>query len=159
MSSGSPLGSPRRAIQRGEVDGCQSTAQDANQHEPTITPSCAKNLRRLRNHHHQNIASLTTEWQQRPETPALISRIHTSSSHHTHHQRSDSAEEWIIPGSNHPPAHNQFLHFRRACKTDIRNWEGGQVIPSPALPQSIKQQEKTNSSRNHLILLILSVGL
>ena len=38
----------------------------------------------------------------RPETPALIRRIHTSSSHHTPHQCSDSAEEWIRPGSNHP---------------------------------------------------------
>ena len=40
--------------------------------------------------------------QQRPETPALICRINTSSSHHTPNQCSDSAEEWIRPGSNHP---------------------------------------------------------
>ena len=45
---------------------------------------------------------LRAKWQQRPETPALISRIHTSSSHHTPHQCSDSAEEWIRPASNHP---------------------------------------------------------
>ena len=45
---------------------------------------------------------LISSWQQRPETPALIRRIHTSSSHHTPHQCSDSAEEWIKPGSNHP---------------------------------------------------------
>ena len=30
------------------------------------------------------------------------SRIQTSSSHHAPHQCSDSAEEWIKPGSNHP---------------------------------------------------------
>jgi len=46
---------------------------------------------------------LKSEWQQRPETPALIRRIHTSSSHHTPHRCSDSAEEWIRRGSNHPP--------------------------------------------------------
>ena len=33
----------------------------------------------------------------------LISRIHTSSSHHAPRQCSDSAEEWIRPGANHPP--------------------------------------------------------
>ena len=43
-----------------------------------------------------------TKWQQRPETPALICRIHTSSSHLAPHQCSDSAEEWIRPASNHP---------------------------------------------------------
>ena len=45
---------------------------------------------------------LIAKWQQRPETPALIRRIHTSSSHHAPHQCSDSAEEWIKPRSNHP---------------------------------------------------------
>ena len=45
---------------------------------------------------------LKAKWQQRPETPVLISRIHTSSSHHTPHRCSDSAEEWIRPESNHP---------------------------------------------------------
>ena len=45
---------------------------------------------------------LGANWQQRPETPALIRRIHTSSSHHTPHQCSDSAEEWIRPEANHP---------------------------------------------------------
>ena len=38
---------------------------------------------------------LRAKWQQRPETPALISRTHTNSSHHTRHQCSDSALEWI----------------------------------------------------------------
>ena len=49
------------------------------------------------------LPELKGKWQQRPETPALIRRIHTSSSHHTPHQCSDSAEKWIRPGSNHPP--------------------------------------------------------
>ena len=44
---------------------------------------------------------LKTEWQQRPETPALIRRIHTSSSHHTPHQCTDSAEEWVRSEANH----------------------------------------------------------
>ena len=35
---------------------------------------------------------LKSEWQQWPETPALISRIRTSSSHHTPHRYSDSVE-------------------------------------------------------------------
>ena len=48
---------------------------------------------------------LKAKWQQRPETPVLISRIHTSSSHHAPHQCSDSAEEWVRPGSNHPLQH------------------------------------------------------
>ena len=34
----------------------------------------------------------TFKWQQRPETPALISRIHVSSSHQAFHQCSDSAQ-------------------------------------------------------------------
>ena len=38
---------------------------------------------------------------QRPATPALIHRIHTSSSHHTPHQCSDSAEAWIKTGAIH----------------------------------------------------------
>ncbi|ABB34862.1 hypothetical protein Syncc9605_1105 [Synechococcus sp. CC9605] len=45
---------------------------------------------------------LGAKWQQWPETPALISRIHTSSCHHAPHQCSDSAEEWIRPAANHP---------------------------------------------------------
>ncbi len=45
---------------------------------------------------------LIAKWQQRPETPALIRRIQTSSSHHTPHQCSDSAAEWTVPGLNHP---------------------------------------------------------
>ena len=49
------------------------------------------------------LQSNIARWQQRPETPTLISRIHTSSSHHAPRQCSDSAEEWIRPGSNHPP--------------------------------------------------------
>ena len=48
------------------------------------------------------LPQLIAKWQQRPETPALISRHHTSSSHDATHQCSDSAEEWIRPGSNHP---------------------------------------------------------
>ena len=48
-------------------------------------------------------AAVRIQRQQRPPTPALIGRIHTSSSHHAPHQCSDSAEEWIRPGSNHPP--------------------------------------------------------
>ena len=40
---------------------------------------------------------LRIKWQQRAETPTLINRIHTSSSHHTVHQCSNSAEEWIRP--------------------------------------------------------------
>ena len=47
-------------------------------------------------------AAIGVKRQQRPETPALIRRIHTSSSHHTPHRCSDSAEEWIKPASNHP---------------------------------------------------------
>ena len=45
---------------------------------------------------------LIAKWQQRPETPALIRRIHTSSSHLAPHQFGDSAKERIRPGSNHP---------------------------------------------------------
>ena len=45
---------------------------------------------------------LIAERQQQPETPALIRRIHTRFSHHAPHRCSDSAEEWIRPGSNHP---------------------------------------------------------
>ena len=45
---------------------------------------------------------LGAKWQQRPETSALIRRIHTSSSHLALPQSSNSAEEWIRPGSNHP---------------------------------------------------------
>ena len=48
---------------------------------------------------------LKAKRQQRPETPALIRRIHTSSSHLAPHQCSDSAEEWIKPGSNQPLRH------------------------------------------------------
>ena len=48
------------------------------------------------------LQQLRPKWQQRPETPVLISRIHTSSSHYGPHQCSDSAEEWIRPASNHP---------------------------------------------------------
>ena len=55
---------------------------------------------------------LGAKWQQRPPGPALISRIHTSSGHHAPHQCSDSAEEWIRPGSNHPPRGIQ--HRRQA---------------------------------------------
>ena len=40
--------------------------------------------------------------EQLQETPVLISWIHTSSSHHTPDQCSDSAEESIRPGSKHP---------------------------------------------------------
>ena len=46
---------------------------------------------------------LRAKRQQRPETPVLICRIHTSSSHHAPHQCSDSAEEWIRPGGKHQP--------------------------------------------------------
>ena len=52
--------------------------------------------------HSDRFQQLSAKRQQRPETPALISRIHTSSSHHTPHQSSDSAEEWIRPGSDLP---------------------------------------------------------
>ena len=48
------------------------------------------------------LPELKGKWQQRPETSALIRRIHTSSSHHSPHQCSVSAEKWIRPGSNHP---------------------------------------------------------
>ena len=41
---------------------------------------------------------LRAKWQQRPETPALIRRIHTSSSHHTLSQRSDS----VLPATTTP---------------------------------------------------------
>ena len=40
---------------------------------------------------------LETKWQQRPETPALIRRIHTSSSHHAPLQCSDSAQTGSPP--------------------------------------------------------------
>ena len=46
---------------------------------------------------------LVANWQQRPEPPALIRRIHTNSSHPAPHQCSDSAEEWIRPVGKHQP--------------------------------------------------------
>ena len=55
---------------------------------------------------------MRAKWQQRPETPVLISRIHNRSSHHTHHQCSDSAEESIRTGSIHQPPHKKAPHAR-----------------------------------------------
>ena len=57
------------------------------------------------------------KWQQRPETPTLISRIHTSSSHHTPHQYGDSAEEWISSGANHPPQRRRGPPTRNCCRS------------------------------------------
>ena len=41
---------------------------------------------------------IRAKWQQRPETPVLVSRIHTSSSHHARHQCSDS----VLPATTTP---------------------------------------------------------
>ena len=76
----------------------------------TSQPNCTKFQRELSDKPSNRFQQLRARWQQRPETPALISRIHTSSSHHAPHQCSDSAEEWIRPGSNHPPRRKKERH-------------------------------------------------
>ena len=66
------------------------------------------------------LQSNSPKWQQRPETPALISRIHTSSSHHAPHQCSDSAEEWIRPVANHPTRRLELTASVHASSLSLR---------------------------------------
>ena len=76
---------PHRFLKRGQLPGsCTPSSPIAQKTRDNSGTSPSNLLLRLR-----------AKWQQRPETPALIRRIHTSSSHHTPHQCSDSAEEWI----------------------------------------------------------------
>ena len=83
---------PHRFLKRGQLPGsCTPSSPIAQKTRDNSGTSPSNLLLRLR-----------AKRQQRPETPALIRRIHTSSSHHAPHRCSDSAEEWIKPGSNDP---------------------------------------------------------
>ena len=92
---------------------------------------------------------LGAKWQQRPETPALISRIHTSSSHHAPHQCSISAEEWIRPEANHPLG-PRTAPLARLPPTHQHHWSIPQMgsVQGGALPQR-GESERTTSPRFH----------
>ena len=88
---------------------------------------------------------LGAKWQQRPETPVLISRIHTSSSHHAPHQCSDFTEEWLRPGANHPPRAEQHhtprqlsaaQHRLKLISTPFRQSPGDRTKPNQQHQQS-----------------------
>ena len=67
---------------------CISALRWADSHlgMPIVLHSCTTHQRQHRDHPLNPLQSNTLKWQQRPEMPALISRTHTSSSHHEHHQ-------------------------------------------------------------------------
>ena len=98
---------PHRFLKRGQLPGsCTPSSPIAQKTRDNSGTSPSNLLLRLR-----------AKRQQRPETPALIRRIHTSSSHHTPHQCSDSAEEWIRTESNHTPRRRRGPPTRNYCRS------------------------------------------
>ena len=93
------IGHPKQAL---VICGSEITSLDRRLSCTSFSPIAQKLRDKSGTSTSDLFLQLGTKWQQRPETPVLISRIHTSSSHHTPHQCSDSAEEWIRPASNHP---------------------------------------------------------
>ena len=93
------IGHPKQAL---VICGSEITSLDRSLRCTSFSPIAQKLRDKSGTSTSDLFLQLETKWQQRPETPALIRRIHTSSSHHTPHQCSDSAEEWIRPASNHP---------------------------------------------------------
>ena len=78
---------PHRFLKRGQLPGsCTPSSPIAQKTRDNSGTSPSNLLLRLR-----------AKWQQRPETPVLISRIHTSSSHHAPLQCSDSAQTGSPP--------------------------------------------------------------
>ena len=115
-----------------------------------IQPNCTKTEGQIRDKPPSDLfLQLETKWQQRPETPSLIRRIHTSSSHHTPHRCSDSAEEWIKPGSNHPlrPRTAPLSRLPPPPEHNGPSLRGGSV-QGGALPQT-GESERTTSPRFH----------
>ena len=98
---------PHRFLKRGQLPGSCTPS----------SPIAQKTRDNSRTSPSDLFQELGTKWQQRPETPVLIRRIHTSSSHHTPHQCSDSAEEWIRPGSNHPLRRRRGPPTRNCCRS------------------------------------------
>jgi len=100
---------------------------------------------------------LRTNWQQRPETPALISRIHTSASHHIPDQCSDSAEESIRPRANHPPRRHELtasitptsllLRVTETVPAPYVSWQKSSALSTMLLTQSLTHQPSPHSSR------------
>ena len=73
---------------------------------PSVHPSCtpsnsvAQNSRDISGTSPSGLfLQQEARWQQRPPRPALVSRIHTSFSHHAPHQCCDPGEEWNIQRS------------------------------------------------------------
>ena len=93
------IGHPKQAL---VICGSEITSLDRRLSCTSFSPIAQKLRDKSGTSTSDLFLQLETKWQQRPETPALIRRIHTSSSHHTPDQCSDSAEESIRPGSKHP---------------------------------------------------------